>query len=211
MFPNTVTLAAATTHSHGNSALLPPITLQSKWASNNVYQRRAMATGISFDPTSRAEEVIAVLLDTTVPLENVAELIISLPRDFEGVDAGDEPNEGVEDFLWFLWEGFLDIAEEAAEIHPRLREFLKLFTVLNEPSYLLWGSELTLAQLPLLGAVSRERINGMNPPKLPLSIYSYKLHFSWQESKYLVIKTRIPSQVKGYFREMRQNRQTSMD
>ena len=170
-----------------------------------------MATGISFDPTSRAEEVIAILLDTSVPLENVAELIISLPRDFKGVDAGDEPNEGVEDFLWFLWEGFLDIAEEDAEIHPRLREFLKLFTVLNEPSYLLWGSELTLAQLPLLGAVSRERINGMNPPKLPLSIYSYKLHFSWQESKYLVIKTQIPNPVKGYFREMCQNRQTSMD
>ena len=132
-----------------------------------------MATGISFDPTSRAEEVIAVLLDTTVPLENVAELITSLPRDFKGVDAGDEPNEGVEDFLWFLWEGFLDIAEEDAEIHPRLREFLKLFTVLNEPSYLLWGSELTLAQLPLLGAVSRERINGTNAPKLSLGISSH--------------------------------------
>ena len=132
-----------------------------------------MATGISFDPTSRAEEVIAVLLDTTVPLENVAELITSLPRDFKSVDAGDEPNEGVEDFLWFLWEGFLDVAEEDAEIHPRLREFLKLFTVLNEPSYLLWGSELTLAQLPLLGAVSRERINGTNAPKLSLGISSH--------------------------------------
>jgi len=127
-----------------------------------------MATGISFNPTSRAEEVIAVLRDTTVPLENVAELIISLPRDFKGVDAGDDPNGGVVDFLWFLWEAFLDKAEEDVEIHPRLREFLKLFTVLNEPTYLLWGSELTLAQLPLLGAVSRERIDGTNAPKLPL-------------------------------------------
>jgi len=129
-----------------------------------------MATAISFNPTTRAEEVLAVLRDITVPLENVAELIISLPRDFKGVDTGDEPNEGVEDFLWFLWEGLLDIAEEDVETHPRLREFLKLFTVLNEPTYLLWGSELTLAQLPLLGAVSRERIDGTNAPKLPLGI-----------------------------------------
>lgn len=122
-----------------------------------------MATGKPFNSTSRAEEVIAVLRDTTVlqVLENVAQLIISLPRDFKGVDTGDEPTEGVEDFLWFLWEGILDIAEEDAEIHPRLREFLKLFTVLDEPTYLLWGSELTLAQLPLLGAVSRDRINGI--------------------------------------------------
>ena len=66
-----------------------------------------MATGISFDPTSRAEEVIALLLDTSVPLENVAELIISLPPDFEGVDAGDEPNEGVEDFFGFSGKGSL--------------------------------------------------------------------------------------------------------
>lgn len=170
-----------------------------------------MATGKSFNSTSRAEEVIAVLRDTTVLLENVAQLIMSLPRDFKGVDTGDEPTEGVEDFLWFLWEGILDIAEEDAEIHPRLREFLKLFTVLDEPTYLLWGSELTLAQLPLLGAVSRDRINGANAPKLPLGIYSHSSRLSWQESKYLVIKTQIPNWVKGYFREMCQNRQTSMD
>lgn len=120
-----------------------------------------MATGISFNPTSRVEEVVAVLRDTSVPLENVAELIISLPRDFKGVDTGDEPNEGVAKFLWFLWEGLLDIAEEDAEIHPRLREFLKLFTALNEPTYFLLGSEVTLAQLPMLGAVSRERLDGI--------------------------------------------------
>jgi hypothetical protein len=148
-----------------------------------------MATGISFNPTSRAVEFIAVLRDTTVPLENVAELIISLPRDLRGVYAGDEPNEGVADFLWFLWEGFLDLAEKDVKNHPRSREFLKLFTVLNEPTYLLWGSELTLAQLPLLGAVSRDRINGTNAPKFPLGIYSHQSHLSWQESKYMVIKT----------------------
>ncbi len=74
---------------------------------------------------------------------------------------GDTP--GLEGFLWSLWSGFLNIAEDDASMHDRLARILTALKTKDSQGcdgWIIWGEGSHWGELCLFGPVSREGMNG---------------------------------------------------
>ncbi|KAL0948654.1 hypothetical protein HGRIS_010458 [Hohenbuehelia grisea] len=85
-------------------------------------------------------------------------------------DGTDTPH--VEEFLWTFWNQILDTAEQQPETQERLIAFIKALAVPDRPQsvFRIWGQEMRWQDLALIGAVSRERYNGVEDPSDPESV-----------------------------------------
>ena len=69
----------------------------------------------------------------------------------------------VENFFWPFWSDVLDLAQGDASMHDRVARVIAVLKAKGTEgcdSWSVWGSETDWSQLPLLGPVSREAMNG---------------------------------------------------
>ncbi|KAM5533413.1 hypothetical protein V8D89_012963 [Ganoderma adspersum] len=83
------------------------------------------------------------------------------------VAANDESHPtDVEKFLWPLWTDVLNLARDDASTHDRIAHVIAALNAKGAEGcegWSVWGSKTDWSQLPLLGPVSREEMNGPQP------------------------------------------------
>ena len=85
-------------------------------------------------------------------------------RDSTSATESDENHPtDVENFLWPFWTDVLDLAQDDVSTHDRIAHVIAALEAKGAEGcegWSVWGSETDWSQLPLLGPVSREAMNG---------------------------------------------------
>ena len=82
-------------------------------------------------------------------------------RDSASATESDENH--LENFLWPFWTDVLNLAQDDASTHARIAHVIAALKAKGAEGcegWSVWGSETNWSQLPLLGPVSREAMNG---------------------------------------------------
>ncbi|TBU24803.1 hypothetical protein BD309DRAFT_959791 [Dichomitus squalens] len=112
---------------------------------------------------------IAAIRDQTISPEQAADVIAeqcrqaleSAPTNDRVTQQGDTP--WLENFLWVFWSKLVELAQEDSSVHDRTAHVLAALKAKGSEGcegWRVWGSQTSWAELPLLGPVSREEMNG---------------------------------------------------
>lgn len=116
----------------------------------------------------------ALLSDSNIPLDSVIAALVAqcndalqkarLAKDSQPNSGSTSKNTpGLGDFLWYLWEDVIRLAQEDVSTHGRLIEFMWRVKGLGSEGcddWVVWEGRSNWGELPLFGPHARKNFNG---------------------------------------------------